>query len=31
MDNSFDEIKWSIENIEDFRNDLNEFIAYWDK
>ena len=31
MDNSFDEIKWSIENIEDFRKDLNEFIAYWDK
>ena len=31
MDNSFDEIKWSIEKIEDFRTDLEEFIAYWEK
>ncbi len=31
MDNSFNETKWSIENIEDFRDDFEEFIAYWEK
>ena len=31
MDNSFNYTKWSIENDEDFRDDFEEYIAYWEK